>query len=209
MYYGTGTGWQAPASTLVPYDAASPVTVMRDALPATDLWHIMAQVQHSAGQPATTYGVDGSIVESRMRTSLAHPSLVLENSAMLDAKVVAIAKTKYKTKLTNLGARWDIMSYPVAGEFVLHHDSGYHDGTKVVTTQNRKISAVLYINSQGAGYLGGDIEFPYFADSATGDTLTLHPESGMLVVFPSNYAFSHVVKPVTAGLRVCAVKFFS
>ena len=208
-YYGTDEGLKTPVDTLVPYDRSSPVIVLTDVIPTIALWKVMHKVQHTNGIESTTYGLDGTPVQSNLRTSFSYPSVQLEFSKELDAAVVATAKTKFKTRLTNLSAAWDIISYPVGSEFVQHHDSGYFDGNKVITTQNRKISAVLYVNSQGDGYLGGDIEFPFFADSHTGEKLTIHPKSGMLAIFPSNYAFSHVVKPVTAGMRVCAVKFFS
>lgn len=208
-YYGTDAGLKTPHDTLVPYDRASPVVLLHNVVPTVELWKTMRQVQSTSGLESTTYGLDGKPMRSNLRTSFSYPSLRLGCEDTLNAAVVDVAKRHFKTKLTNLAAAWDIISYPTGAEFVLHHDSGYFDGTKVVTTQKRKISAVLYINTQGEGFLGGDIEFPFFADAVTGEHLTIHPISGTLAVFPSNYAFSHVVKPVTAGIRVCAVKFFS
>ena len=210
MYFGTDDCVLTPSSTAVPYDSKTPVVVIPNAIPQIHLWKAMAAVQATTGAQSETYGLDGAPVKSNLRTSLSYPQVKLTGTDLLDSLVKSIALEKFRTRLKNLSAEWDIISYTVGGEFVLHHDSGYKDVAtgKVVTLNKRMLTGVLYFNTQGEGFLGGDIEFPYLRDTVTGKSLKVAPESGTLVVFPSNFSFSHVVHPVTSGTRVCAVKFF-
>lgn len=210
MYFGTDDCVLTPSNTAVPYDSKTPVVIVPDAIPQIHLWKAMAAVQKTTGVQSETYGADGTSVKSNLRTSLAYPQVKLTGTDLLDSLVKDVALAKFRTRLKNLSAEWDIISYTVGGEFVLHHDSGYLDvGTKkVVTLNSRKLTGVLYFNTQGESFLGGDIEFPYLRDTVTGESLKVKPVSGTLVVFPSNHSFSHIVHPVTLGTRVCAVKFF-
>ena len=72
-------------------------------------------------------------------------------------------------------------------EYKAHYDGGSESG--------RAISAVIYLNDD---YEGGHIEFPNFK-------LKIKPEKGMLIVFPSNYAYRHIAHPVTAGTKYALV----
>lgn len=210
MYYGTDDCLLTPSSTAVPYDSQSPVVIIPNAIPPLHLWKAMALVQSTTGVQSETYGTDGTPIKSNLRTSLAYPHVKMGGTDLLDSLVTKVAKASFRTKLKNLSSKWDIISYTSGGEFVLHHDSGYKDVAtgKVVTLNKRKLTGVLYFNTQGESFLGGDIEFPYLRDTVTGKSLKISPVSGTLVVFPSNFSFSHVVHPVITGTRVCAVKFF-
>jgi hypothetical protein len=75
-----------------------------------------------------------------------------------------------------------------SGEFYkAHYDGGTESG--------RSISAVVYLNDD---YEGGEIEFPNFK-------IKLKPEKGMLILFPSNYAYAHIAHPVTKGTKYSLV----
>lgn len=56
---------------------------------------------------------------------------------------------------------------------------------------NRLMSAICYLNND---YYGGEIEFPNFK-------IKIKPEPGMLILFPSNYAYTHIAHPVTEGTK--------
>ena len=74
------------------------------------------------------------------------------------------------------------------GEFYkAHYDGGTESG--------RSISAVIYLNDD---YEGGEIEFPNFK-------IKLKPEKGMLILFPSNYAYRHIAHPVLSGTKYSLV----
>lgn len=68
----------------------------------------------------------------------------------------------------------------------------HYDGT---SESGRVLSAIVYLNDN---YDGGHIEFPNFK-------IKIKPEKGMLIIFPSNYAYSHVAHPVTNGTKYSLV----
>lgn len=82
---------------------------------------------------------------------------------------------------------YNMLKYRPGEEYKFHYDSG--------TVMGRAISAILYLNSD---YTGGEIEFPNFG-------VTIKPEPGMLILFPSNFAYAHIAKPVITGTKYAIV----
>lgn len=75
-----------------------------------------------------------------------------------------------------------------SGEFYkAHYDGG--------TDSGRAISALVYLNDN---YEGGHLEFPNFK-------IKIKPEKGMLILFPSNYAYKHIAHPITHGTKYSLV----
>jgi predicted 2-oxoglutarate/Fe(II)-dependent dioxygenase YbiX len=72
------------------------------------------------------------------------------------------------------------------------HYKAHSDG---VTSTGRSISAIVYLNNN---YEGGEVEFVNFG-------VKIKPEPGMLLLFPSNYAYSHIAHPVTSGTKYAIV----
>jgi hypothetical protein len=69
---------------------------------------------------------------------------------------------------------------------------GHYDGP---TETARCISAIVYLNND---YSGGELEFTNFG-------IKIKPEPGMLILFPSNYAYSHLAHPVETGTKYAVV----
>jgi Rps23 Pro-64 3,4-dihydroxylase Tpa1-like proline 4-hydroxylase len=63
------------------------------------------------------------------------------------------------------------------------------------TYTGRSISAICYLNND---YSGGELEFINFG-------IKIKPEPGMLILFPSNYAYKHIAHPVTSGTKYAIV----
>jgi predicted 2-oxoglutarate/Fe(II)-dependent dioxygenase YbiX len=82
---------------------------------------------------------------------------------------------------------YNLLKYSGGQEYHQHYD-----GT---TTTGRIISAICYLNND---FEGGEIEFPYFK-------IKIKPQPGMLILFPSNFAYSHVAHPVTKGSKYAIV----
>jgi predicted 2-oxoglutarate/Fe(II)-dependent dioxygenase YbiX len=82
---------------------------------------------------------------------------------------------------------YSMLKYRSGEEYKRHYDGG--------TRVGRAISAVCYLNKD---YEGGEIEFPHFK-------IKIKPEPGMLILFPSNYAYSHIAHPVTDGTKYAMV----
>lgn len=62
----------------------------------------------------------------------------------------------------------------------------------------RKLSLVYYVNDE---YKGGEIFFDQF-------NLTIKPEKNQLLLFPSNYIYTHSISEVTEGHRYSIVSWF-
>lgn len=82
---------------------------------------------------------------------------------------------------------YNLLKYQTGQEYKIHYDSSTQGG--------RHISCVLYLNDD---YDGGEIEFPAFE-------VKIKPQRGMLILFPSNYAYRHIAHPVTSGTKYAMV----
>ena len=78
---------------------------------------------------------------------------------------------------------YGLLRYSVGEKYNSHYDGG--------TGSSRAISVLIYLNSD---YTGGEIEFTNF-------DLKIKAKSGTMIVFPSNYAYSHIAHPVTLGTK--------
>lgn len=95
--------------------------------------------------------------------------------------------TRYNIREPLWHEGYSLLKYQSGEEYKMHYDGG--------TGVGRAISAVCYLNND---YEGGEIEFPYFK-------IKIKPEPGMLILFPSNYAYSHIAHPVTKGTKYAMV----
>jgi hypothetical protein len=82
---------------------------------------------------------------------------------------------------------YNMLKYSTGQEYKAHAD-----GT---TSTGRAVSAIVYLND---GYEGGEVEFVNFG-------VKIKPKAGMLLLFPSNYAYAHIAHPVTSGTKYAIV----
>jgi predicted 2-oxoglutarate/Fe(II)-dependent dioxygenase YbiX len=82
---------------------------------------------------------------------------------------------------------YNVLRYRGGQEYTAHYDGGTNTG--------RAVSAILYLNSE---FEGGEIEFTNFK-------VKIKPQPGMLIIFPSNYAYTHIAHPVTSGTKYAIV----
>lgn len=94
---------------------------------------------------------------------------------------------KYNINETFYHENYNVLRYRGGQQYHAHYDGG--------TSTGRSISAICYLNSD---YEGGEIEFINF-------DIKIKPEPGMLILFPSNYAYSHIAHPVTDGTKYAIV----
>ncbi len=81
----------------------------------------------------------------------------------------------------------NLLQYQGGQEYTAHYDGG--------TSTRRAISPIIYLNDD---YEGGHLEFTNFE-------LKIKPKAGTLVLFPSNYAYTHIAHPVTKGTKYAIV----
>ena len=74
-------------------------------------------------------------------------------------------------------------------------DQRYHRHYDGSTRSGRVLSAICYLNDN---FEGGELEFPNFG-------IKIKPQAGMLLLFPSNYAYAHVAHPVISGSKYALV----
>jgi hypothetical protein len=99
-------------------------------------------------------------------------------------------KEKYEIKVL-YSHEIDFIQYQPGGHFDSHHDDdGYG---------RRQISFIFYVNDD---YEGGEVDFHQF-------DYVLKPKKGMLVIFPSNYAYIHTAYPVLQGEKRLVLGFLS
>jgi hypothetical protein len=106
-----------------------------------------------------------------------------------------------KKHIDDYASTWDIgiekyeplnfvkYSYP-NNYFGLHTDHG--------PSTVRTVSAILYLNED---YLGGELHFPSM------DGLTLKPETGDMIVFPSTYTYQHESTLMLQGTKYVVLAF--
>ena len=143
--------------------------------------------------PNWRQGTAGKQADPKIRITDVHD---LDNSTelhkeLLDSIVHGIGKYQEKYPHSNLtkGEHLRVARYGLGGHYALHSDSGGSE---------RVVSCVLYLNSD---FEGGELNFP-------NQDVTIKPEEGMLVLFPSNYLFVHKSLPVTEGKKYCVLSWF-
>lgn len=91
-----------------------------------------------------------------------------------------------------------MMRYCVGNEFTVHADEQ--------PNRPRIVTAIMYLNDsytdRNNSYTGGEIVFNEIG-------IEVKPKAGQILVFPSNYLFSHIIKPVVSGVRYSASRFYT
>ena len=109
-------------------------------------------------------------------------------------------KSRTQGKFVGLPLEFDIevlqyLRYTPGGHYVEHVDKFYgcagEHGDRVFT-------AIVYLNDD---YSGGRLKFPY-------NNISLKPEAGSILVFPSTWEHCHLVEPVYRGVRHSMVSWY-
>jgi hypothetical protein len=119
-----------------------------------------------------------------------------ENSALYDMHEATFRSIKPNTD--DYGRYWGVgLNFFEAFNFVKYDGAGTHfkvhadHGPAYVTT----VSVVAYINDD---YEGGELYFPRF-------DLTIKPQKGDVVVFPSTYIYEHASNDMISGTKYAIV----
>ena len=83
-----------------------------------------------------------------------------------------------------------LLKYENNAQYHAHHDH---------SPQNQRILSL--VACFGDEFEGGELEFPYFETS-------IKLEKNSLVLFPSNYPYTHIAHPVTSGVKYSLVMWF-
>jgi Rps23 Pro-64 3,4-dihydroxylase Tpa1-like proline 4-hydroxylase len=85
-----------------------------------------------------------------------------------------------------------ILKYEKGTMYKQHHDCGG-------SNKGRVVSMLVYLNDD---FVGGELEFPHIG-------VKHKPSAGDIVLFPSNYTFSHIAHPVTEGTKYAVVSWLA
>lgn len=145
--------------------------------------------------PTIGLGVKQNIRTNKM-LSVSHLAEVANNPVLQNIhnqfNLLLLASTiPYATKFGIKESLWhegySLLKYDLGEEYKIHYDG---------TTQGgRIISAIAYLNDD---YKGGELEFVHYG-------IKIKPQAGMLLLFPSNFAFAHTSHPVTEGTKYALV----
>ena len=113
-----------------------------------------------------------------------HTKIVNAMNFYINENCVKDIKIEYLNQL-------EILKY-----FENHHYQFHVDAS---TEHHRTLSAILFLNND---YKGGRLIFKSLSDD---EEITIEPIPGSVVVWPSNFLFPHMVKPVTEGVRYTIV----
>lgn len=120
-------------------------------------------------------------------------------------RALALEEMKVYSACPDLMHETTIMTAMWDGDYHgLHADAERNvDGKWVPNhTPQRNCTAMVYLNTSGVDYTGGEINFPELAQEVA-------PAAGLMVGFFTSHAFAHEVRPVTGGTRYSISMWFT
>lgn len=117
-----------------------------------------------------------------------------EVSTKIDEKLLPTVddyRSLYAAYHWTTGEGWQLLKYGKDNHFVKHYDDSKQ--------YPRTVSMSYYLNDD---YEGGEIEFPNF-------NLKIKPVANQMIMFPSNYVYTHTVHPVISGTRYAIVGWWN
>lgn len=123
--------------------------------------------------------------------------------ALLDNIILKVISPFYSIKINSVEVP-QLLYYEVGGHYMPHCDSespfvlptGEEVWKKCV---DRDLSVIIFLNDD---FEGGELFFPDIK-------ISIRPEAGMMVCFPSNHHFIHTVEPVTKGKRYSLITWMT
>jgi SM-20-related protein len=172
---------------------------------------------------------DKEAIKAQLRGRALDTTIRKTDIHTLNTQHLALYKTRFSQKCSeieqffslslNNATDVQVLGYEAGGFYLKHSDDsselrdsqGATIGFKVVAPE-RKLTTVLFTttyspdSSDNSHFSGGELLFNYLYDEE-GDTITLRPEAGDMVVFLSNPYFSHEVLSVQSGFRLTLVQW--
>ncbi len=191
-------------------DLRANVLIQRDAISPEDLKFIADHIRQASMTDSLVSSFEGEaeagvvewVVNHKVRdTQEVHlPVAIREKlNSIDDASVLRFINTFYKVEVRDREPL-QLLHYGVGGHYIPHVDAEtlYKDETGLdmwEKTLDRDLSVVYFLNDD---FEGGELVFPAL-------DLSIKPEPGTLVCFPSDHNYIHGVNPVTSGHRYTLV----
>ncbi len=171
-------------------------------------------------QNVTAAELRGRSLDTAIRKTDIH-TLSPEHRAIYDRRFEAVRKEIEEFFAISLSKATDVqvLGYESGSFYLKHSDdaselrdrNGNVIGYRTVAPE-RKLTTVLFTTSYTPNptdtdhFSGGELLFNYLCDE-NGNTITLRPEAGDMVVFLSNPYFAHEVLSVKEGFRLSLVQW--
>jgi len=162
----------------------------------------------------------GRSLDTAIRKTDIH-TLSGEHRKIYDSRYAAVKSQIEEFFALSLSSSTDVqvLGYESGSFYLRHSDDSSElrdaDGKTIgfrAVAPERKLTTVLFTTSYTPHptdtdhFSGGELLFNYLCDES-GNTITLRPEAGDMVVFLSNPYFSHEVFPVHKGFRLSLVQW--
>ena len=172
--------WPAPSETIarMEKECANPDSGV--------YWERASTIGNGAFQNTRTNQILGITHLSKITNNSALQNIHNQFNLLLLATSVPYA-TRFEISEMLYHEEYGCIKYATGTEYKSHYDSG--------TQMGRIISALVYLNDD---YEGGELEFPSFG-------IKIKPKAGMLILFPSNFAYRHIAHPVKSGTKYALV----
>lgn len=211
-------GWDIPTKRLPNPYHDFPYMVLEGVLSPSECRAITAYAL--ADEEAIEAQLRGRSVDTAIRRTDIH-CLSREHRAIYDCRFEAVRKEIEDFFSLSLSKATDVqvLGYERGAFYLKHSDDaselrdreGNVIGYRTVAPE-RKLTTVLFTTSYTPHpsdqdhFSGGELLFNYLSDEH-GNTITLRPEAGDMVVFLSNPYFAHEVLPVKEGFRLSLVQW--
>ena len=211
-------GWDIPTTRLPNPYHDFPYMVLEGVLSPAECRAITAAAK--ADNDSVAAELRGRSLDTSIRKTDIH-ILSTEHRAIYDRRFEAVRSEIETFFALSLAKATDVqvLGYESGSFYVKHSDDsselrnpkGDVIGFKTVAPE-RKLTTVLFTTSYTPHptdqdhFSGGELLFNYLCDQH-GNTITLRPEAGDMVVFLSNPYFSHEVLPVKEGFRLSLVQW--
>lgn len=211
-------GWDIPTARLPNPYHDFPYMVLEGVLSPAECRAITAHAL--ADKEAVQAELRGGSLDTAIRKTDIH-TLSPELREIYDHRFEAIRQEIEDFFALSLSTATDVqvLGYESGSFYVKHSDDaselrdpqGNVIGYRTVAPE-RKLTTVLFTTSYTPHptdrdhFSGGELLFNYLCDEH-GNTITLRPEAGDMVVFLSNPYFSHEVLPVKEGYRLSLVQW--
>ncbi|MDD2830030.1 MAG: 2OG-Fe(II) oxygenase [Sulfuricurvum sp.] len=211
-------GWDIPTKRLPnPYNDF-PYMVLEGVLSPAECRAITAWAL--SDKEAVRAELRGRALDTAIRKTDIH-TLSPEHRLMYEHRFDAVRREIEEFFALSLSTPTDVqvLGYEQGGFYLKHSDDASelrnHDGDTIgykTVAPERVLTTVLFTTSYTPHptdtdhFSGGELLFNYLCDQY-GNTITLRPEAGDMVVFLSNPYFSHEVLPVKEGFRLSLVQW--
>jgi len=199
--------WPMPS----PY-AEYPFLLFKNAVDPAACREALEGLKECEAVRAALRGKEG--VDAQIRDTLLHaltPKLASLYGEAVDARREEIERF-FGVALAG-ASRPQVLEYREGGRYARHADDSSELYDKAgnlagyrLSAPERKITTLMFLNTAGEDFEGGELLFNHLRDE-TGGVVTLRPEAGTLLVFPSHPLFAHEVRPVTRGRRFAVAQW--